>query len=142
LIFVIRTYTKKINRAILKEPKIYFYDVGLVIDEGARLENFVALSLLKHMKYLYDTRGENRTLAYLRTKDSREVDFALVHDDALEEIIEVKTSDTQPSQSLRYFGEKQKVPMIQLVKNMPHRELLSNDIRIVRIKEYLEELAM
>lgn len=142
LIFAVRTYTKKISRAILKEPKIYFYDVGLVIDEAARLENLVALSLLKSTKYLQDSQGINMTLAYLRTKDNKEVDFAIVKDDALQEIIEVKTSDTTPSKILRYFGERQDVPMIQLVQHMSQMELLSDGVRIVRMKEYLEQLAM
>lgn len=142
LIFTVRTFTKKIARAILKEPKIYFYDVGLVIDEAARLENFVALSLLKSVKYLQDSKGKNTALSYLRTKDNKEVDFALVTDDILQEIIEVKTSDTTPSKTLIYFGERQKVPMTQVVKNMSRPELLADGVRIVRMKEYLEGLAL
>jgi uncharacterized protein len=34
----------------MKEPKIYFYDTGLVNgDNGAKFENLVAVSLLKHV---------------------------------------------------------------------------------------------
>lgn len=48
VIFIVRPYTKKVRRAILKEPKIYFYDNGLVEgDEGVKFENLVANALLK-----------------------------------------------------------------------------------------------
>ena len=113
-----------------------------MIDEPARLENFVALSLLKSVRYLQDSKGVNTTLSYLRTRDNKEVDFALVTDDTLQEIIEVKTSDTTPSKTLIYFGERQNVPMTQVVKNMSRPELLTDGVRIVRMKEYLEGLAL
>lgn len=142
LVFSVRTFTKKVARAILKEPKIYFYDTGLVTSPEAQLENLVALSLIKQVKYLQDTQGIQGTLAYLRTKDNREVDFALVRDNVLQEIIEVKTSDTQPSSTLRYFGERQNVPMTQVVKEMRHAEIVSAGVRVVRLKEYLEGLVV
>jgi len=47
-----------IARSLSKEPKIFFYDNGLVIgDEGARLENLVAVSLLKHLNFIEYTKG-------------------------------------------------------------------------------------
>lgn len=97
LVFSLRTHTKKITHAIKKEPKIYFYDITLVADPAARLENLVALSLLKHAKYLHDTKGEDITIAYVRTKEDREVDLVIVKDGALAQLVEVKTSDTQPA---------------------------------------------
>ncbi|RJQ31972.1 ATP-binding protein [Candidatus Parcubacteria bacterium] len=143
IIFILRTYTKKINRSILKEPKIYFYDIGLVTDAGARLENLIALSLLKHAQYLKDTKGASLSLAYIRTKDGREADFAVTENDVLKEIIEVKTSDASPSKHLKYFAERHKgAAATQLVKEMRHRELSVDNIRIARIKEYLEGLAI
>ncbi|MDR9454058.1 MAG: AAA family ATPase, partial [Wenzhouxiangella sp.] len=40
IVFIIRPYHHNIARAILKEPKVYFYDTGLVLgDQGARFEN-------------------------------------------------------------------------------------------------------
>jgi len=47
-------------RAILKEPKIYFYDTGAVIgDRGAKLENAVAVCLRKWLHFLEDARGKD-----------------------------------------------------------------------------------
>jgi len=142
LVFIVRTYTKKIARAIKKEPKIYFYDAGLVVDPAARFENFVALALLKHSFYLHDMKGINMQVAYVRTKEDREVDFALIIDDELQELIEVKTSDTTAAASLQYYHKRLNVPVTQVVKDMRHAELSSNEVRIVRAQEFLKHLAL
>ena len=42
IVFIIKPYTHKINRSILKEPKIYFFDYGVINNEGVRFENLVA----------------------------------------------------------------------------------------------------
>jgi Predicted ATPase (AAA+ superfamily) len=43
-------YSKNIACSLLKEPKFYFFDTGLVQGDGrAKLENLVAVSLLKHV---------------------------------------------------------------------------------------------
>ena len=69
------TYSKNIARSLLKEPKIYFFDNGLVNgDEGAKLENAVAVCLLKHVYAKNDYLAEPYALHYLRTKDKLEVD--------------------------------------------------------------------
>jgi predicted AAA+ superfamily ATPase len=50
LIFRVKPYHKNITRALLKEPKFYFYDHAcLDTHEGAHLENIVASSLLKEL---------------------------------------------------------------------------------------------
>lgn len=141
IVFSLRPYTKKITRSILKEPKIYFYDVSLAVEPAARLENLVAFSLLKHARYTKDTEGIALSLSYIRTKDGREVDFAITQNDSLKEIIEVKTSDTTPSKHLAYFASRHpNVIASQIVKETRHKELLSGSVRIMRMKEYLEEL--
>ena len=39
IIFLVRPFHHNIARALLKEPKVYFYDTGLVIgDDGTRFE--------------------------------------------------------------------------------------------------------
>src|SRR3989339_268883 len=84
IVFRVTPYSKNIARSLLKEPKIYFYDTGLVMgDAGARFENFVAVSLLAHVSAMQDLQGENWELKYLRTKEQQEVDFALVKDDVI-----------------------------------------------------------
>lgn len=84
IIFVLPSYHRNIARAILKEPKIYFYDSGSVRgDESARFENTVALCLHKWLHFLEDSKGKNLSLHYLRDKEKREVDFVILEDGKL-----------------------------------------------------------
>lgn len=142
IVFSVRTYTKKITRSILKEPKIYFYDVSLVTNEGARLENLVAVSLYKHILYLQDSKGERWGLSYVRTRNHKEVDFALTLNDELKELIEVKTSDTTVSAELKYFGVRTGTMMTQVVKNTRHTELQQGKVRIIQLTKYLSGLSI
>ncbi len=107
VIFLVRPYSKNLARALLKEPKIYFYDTGRVSEAGgAKLENVVACALLKRANFLTDTQGSKCELYYLRDREKREVDFLTTKDNKLEFMVEVKTSDDQFSPSLRYFSER------------------------------------
>ena len=73
---------------------MYFYDTGMVKgDEGVKFENFIAVSLQKHLNAIEDYEGKRAALHYLRTKEKKEVDFALVVEDAQVELIEVKLSE-------------------------------------------------
>ncbi len=52
IVFRVTPYHRNIGRSLLKEPKIYFYDTGMVKgDDGIRLENPVATSLLKSLDF-------------------------------------------------------------------------------------------
>lgn len=119
VVFTVTPYSKNIARSLLKEPKIYFYDTGLVQgDEGAKLENTVAVSLLKHVSALTDSTGEDHRLHYLRTKDGLEVDFALTKNDVVEKMIEAKLSNQSLSKPLVSLHKKYAFPAVQIVKNL------------------------
>jgi uncharacterized protein len=120
LLFSIKPFTRSIPRAVLKPPKIYFFDNADVIgDEGNQFENLIATSLLKRMHYLVDRDGYRYELMYIRDKEGREVDFAIVKDGLLEELIEVKLSDDAISNSLRYYAERLNPRRaVQIVKNI------------------------
>jgi uncharacterized protein len=48
IIFRVAPFSRNIARSILKGPKVYFFDTGLVQgDEGIKFENMVAFCLLK-----------------------------------------------------------------------------------------------
>lgn len=142
LVFRVRPYSKNIARSLLKEPKIYFFDTGLVQgSEGAQLENLVAVSLLKSVYAARDYQGAQAKLAYLRTKDQKEVDFGIIHDDQIKQLIEVKLSDRDLSQSLVYFAQKYQLSAIQIVKNLQKPKQIK-DIKIIPLVDYLKELAL
>jgi len=109
LVFSVRPYTKSLTRAVLKPPKVYFFDNGDVSgDEGARFENLIAASLIKRLHFLEDREGYRYELRYIRDKEGREVDFAVLRDGQLEELIETKYSDEDLSKHLLYYAERLK----------------------------------
>ncbi len=141
IVFSIRPYTKKIARAILKEPKIYFYDTGLVIgDDGAKLENHTAVSLLKFALFKKDVSGEEYEVKYLRTKEGKETDFVLTKDTIPLAFYEVKNSDKALSKNLVYFVEKYNIHGIQLVRDLRYDTKPNPHIDIRDAEKYLKSL--
>ncbi len=140
VVFRVTPYSKNIARSLLKEPKIYFFDTGLVEgDDGAKFENLMAVSLLKHTCALTDYKAQEYKLHYLRTKDGVEVDFALALQGKIEQIIEAKLSDDSPSKGLVSFQKKYQYPAVQVVKNL-RREYVQQDIKILSAQTFLSEL--
>lgn len=143
IIFRVSPYHHNIARSLLKESKIYFFDNGMVkADDGIKLENFVAISLLKHLQAIEDYKGIKTRLFYIRTKDKREVDFALFVDDKVDAIIEVKLSNPNISKTLMYFQKKYHFPhAIQLVKNLRNSRV-ENGIEVKKVADFLNTLYM
>lgn len=140
IVFRVSPYTVKLSRSIRKEPKIYFFDTGLVTGSAAqKLENFVAVSLITKMYNNTDTLGKLHELHYLRTKDDREVDFALVKEQELQTMVEVKTTDEKVSSSLLWFKKKYDVPAFQIVQHLK-REQLAEGIELRRAENFLTEI--
>ena len=126
---------------MLKEPKIYFFDNGLVKGEaGAQFENLIAISLLKSIYAKNDYLAEPYELRYLRTKDGLEVDFALCKDEKIETIIEAKVSDSTASKTLEYFAQKYNIKGTQVVYNLDTERTSAKGIEIRKAKKYLENL--
>jgi hypothetical protein len=109
LVFSVRPFTRSLPRAVVKPPKVYFFDNADIIgDEGARFENLVASSLLKRMHFGEDRDGFRCELRYIRDKEGREVDFVLIKEGVIEELIEVKYSGDEISKSLLYYANRLK----------------------------------
>jgi uncharacterized protein len=140
IVFRITPFSRNMARSLLKEPKIYFFDVGLVKgDKGAKFENFIATCLLKHIFAKIDYRAENYSLKYLITKERQEVDFALVKDNQVEKMVEVKHADRSIHSGLRYFFEKYHIPAIQVVKELK-RERVDDGIEVIQAAHFLKSL--
>lgn len=142
IIFRVTPLHHNIARSILKEPKIYFYDTGMVRgDNGPRFENMMAVCLLKHVNAIEDYRGRRATLHYLRTKEKKEVDFAVAEEGQPTRIIETKLSDDRPSPSLLYFHEKYGLEAVQVVRHLG-QERMTGKIAIRRALNFLRELKL
>jgi predicted AAA+ superfamily ATPase len=142
LVFSVKPYTKSLPRAIQKPPKVYFFDNGDVLgDEGARFENLVATSLLKRLHFIEDRDGFRCELRYIRDKEGREVDFAIIREGVLEELVEVKYSDDIPSKHLAYYAQRLKPKKVtQLVAKLK-KPYDKNGIRIVDPLRYFTATA-
>jgi len=139
LVFIVRPYTKSLPRAVLKPPKVYFFDNGDVLgDEGARFENLVATSLLKRLHFLEDRDGYRYELRYIRDKEGREVDFVIVRDGELEELIEAKFSDENISKSLLYYAKRLNPKRATQIVATTKRPFDKNQIKVVDPVSYFQ----
>jgi predicted AAA+ superfamily ATPase len=137
-IIIVTPYSQKLAKAIVKAPKVYFYDNGEVNGtDGAKVENLVANHLLKRIQYLEDLTGDRYELNYLRDRDGHEVDFLIVKNRRPLLLIEVKVSDENRSPSLFYFMKKLKLEhSVQLVKNCKKTHT-KDGVKVTNLEEWL-----
>lgn len=142
VIFLVRPFHRNVARAILKEPKVYFFDTGYVRgDDGVKWENACGAMLLKHTHFEQDVLGKQSSLHYLRTKEGAEVDFVLCEDGVPTHLIECKHADNRPARSLvKFAGLFPQARAIQLVHDLRQEES-RNQVSIVKGAGWLAELA-
>lgn len=144
VIFKISPFHKNIARAILKAPKIYFYDTGQVLgDSGIKLENAVACALQKELHYREDCFGEERKLFYLRNKDGKEIDFCITVDNMPSLLIEVKWQDNNLSPNFEIFRKFfPEVKMIQISKELDREKTFPDGPEIRVASNWLSEFQL
>lgn len=104
IIFYLHPYSNNLLKRLVKTPKLYFYDTGLVCYltkwssadtlesgamNGAILENYVVAEIAK----TYWNCGMDPYMYYYRDKDAKEIDIVLEHDGVLNPIEIKKTSN-------------------------------------------------
>ena len=104
IIFYLQPYSDNLLKRLVKTPKLYFYDTGLVCYltrwssaetlesgtmNGAILENYVVSEIMK----TYLNSGKQPFMYYYRDKDAKEIDVILEHDGVLNPIEIKKTSN-------------------------------------------------
>jgi predicted AAA+ superfamily ATPase len=150
IIFLLPPYYKNYGKRIVKSPKIYFYDTGLLayltgVDEaslydkgamaGSLFENFMVSEILKRECH----HKTNATLYYLRTSHGVEVDL-IIDRKAQKEWIEIKSGETfKPKmlEAMSQFMEKndkgyliykgKTFPYPDLIKILPYDVYLNNE---------------
>ena len=103
IVKLLRPYYRNFNKRLVKAPKIYFYDTGVLCHllsinspreivthalRGALFENFVFAEMEKH----FFNRAESSPLYFWRDRRGREIDFLI--DRPRLKIVEVKSSQT------------------------------------------------
>jgi predicted AAA+ superfamily ATPase len=141
VIFKVTPYHKNIARALLKEPKYYFYDNGMVTgDNGAKLENLVACALLKETHFLADVEGINLEMHFIRDKDKREVDFLITKEGTPNHLLEVKWNDADLSPHLKRFLPEQSLRRTQIVGQLETAKSYQTGERVEPALQFLSQL--
>lgn len=139
--FRIYPFQNSLIKSLRKEPKLYLWDWSEVEDESIRLENMVALHLLKFCHFLADTAGYKSQLYYLRDKEQREVDFLVTVGNRIWFCVEVKASYKEIPSSLGYFASKLKIPFVYEVVGENGVDFLKDNIRVISLSKFLSALA-
>ena len=114
IIFYLHPYSNNLLKRLVKTPKLYFYDTGLVCYltkwssaetlesgamNGAILENYVVAEIRK----TYLNCGKEPYMYYYRDKDAKEIDIVLEHDGVLNPI-EIKKTSNPGTELIKVFG--------------------------------------
>jgi len=143
IVFRVLPFSKNIARAKKKQAKIYFFDCGRVRgDQGAKIENAVALALRKELDRIEDTEGYQTRLSFLQNKDQREIDFRIEVESHSPVYVEVKSGDTDESPSFSTFREALEEGSLreQWVLNLEKAFTTRNGVRIRPLLDALAHL--
>ncbi len=142
IIFSIQPYAKNIKRSLKAEKKIYLFDPLMIEQEGAALENTIALHLLKACHYWTDTAQGHFELFYVRTKEKEEVDFCICRDKKVWMLVECKSSDIHINPHLIKFTRllKPRFAFQAVRKKGFDRQNLATGIRIIDAERFLSML--
>lgn len=114
IIFYLHPYSNNLLKRLVKTPKLYFYDTGIVCYltkwsnaetlksgamNGAVLENYVVAEIMK----TYLNSGKEPFMYYYRDKDLKEIDIVLEHDGVLNPI-EIKKTSNPGTELTRVFS--------------------------------------
>ena len=114
IIFFLHPYSNNLLKRLVKTPKLYFYDTGLVsyltrwssaetlangAMSGAIFENYAVSEIAK----TYLGCGQEPYMYYYRDKDAKEIDIVLDRDGRLHPI-EIKRSSTPGKELTRVFS--------------------------------------
>jgi predicted AAA+ superfamily ATPase len=122
IIFYLHPFSNNLLKRLVKTPKLYFYDTGLVCYltrwssaetlesgamNGAALENYVVSEIAK----TYLNCGQEPFMYYYRDKDAKEIDIILEHDGVLNPI-EIKKTSNPSTELTKVFSllDKASVP--------------------------------
>jgi len=142
IVFRVTPWHRDVSRSLLKEPKIYFLDTGLVRGgPGIKLENAVAAMLLKHCHHRQDAEGKPVTLHTIRDKERHEIDFVLAEGSRITDLIEVKLTDPTPSPYLHRMAERlAPTRAVQLVAEL-RQAAQHGRVEVADAAEWLGQLA-
>lgn len=121
IIFLLHPYSNNVLKRVIKTPKVFFYDTGLVcyltkwsspeVAEsgamgGALLENFTVSEIIKG----YQNAGLEPYIYFYRDRDTKEIDVVMEGDGQLFPL-EIKKTASPDKRIVKTFGVINKAPL-------------------------------
>lgn len=121
IIFLLHPYSNNVLKRVIKTPKVYFYDTGLVCYltkwsspevaesgamSGALLENFAVSEIMKS----YQNAGLEPYIYFYRDRDTKEIDVIMEGDGQLFPL-EIKKTASPDKRIVKTFGVINKAPL-------------------------------
>ncbi len=153
VIFLLQPYYRNFNKRIIKAPKLYFYDTGIVCSLlrihraedvrnhylfGALFENLVISEILK----IFHHSGAPVSLFFLRESNGREIDCIIEkgHNDLI--AIEIKGGETYSSEYIKNINSfNRDLRLSNFKKAVVYtgiEKFETNEIKIIPWKNFLE----
>ncbi len=150
VIFFLQPYYKNFNKRVIKSPKLYFYDTGLLCNllrisdlsqindqtiKGALFENMV---VSEYMKKKYHKNERQTDLWFWRDSEGNEVDL-LIEKPHETEIVEIKSTQTIMSnlfKGLNYYAALE--TDAKLVKTLVYGGSERQERRVARVLPWSE----
>jgi len=111
-LFMLQPHDFGSDRNFRKRRKFFFQDAARVADTHAALVNQVAIAL----RQACDASEGRLRLAYIRDKEKRAIDFALVRDGKVATLVQVRRINRRPDRVLAYYlrrlGAEQAVQIV------------------------------
>jgi len=113
IIFLLQPYFNNLTKRVIKTPKVYFFDTGLVcyltgwktpetLENGAVsgniLENYAISEIIK--SYIHN--GEKPSIYFYRDKDQREIDL-IIEENGMLYPIEIKKKSNPTVEDIKHF---------------------------------------
>ncbi len=149
IIFLLPPFYENFGKRVVKSPKIYFYDTGLIsyltgittwdlYDKGplagALFENYIVSEIVKKECH----SASHNDLYFVRTSDKKEIDLLIDHK-SYRELIEIKKTATFRSAHAKtldlFMQDNDKGFILYNGERFPYREQLE----VINFGDYLEE---
>jgi hypothetical protein len=137
-IFEVPPYSKKVNRALKKDKKIYFFDWTLTKTAGSRFENYIAVEVANILSQWHDQGLGDFQLTYIRTRNGHECDFLILKNRSPWLMIEAKVKADKIPSHLFHFSEKLgKIPIVVLVQENSVLQIRNKNAFVVSASRFL-----
>lgn len=153
IVYLLRPYHRNISKRVVKSPKVYFTDTGLLAyllrypgadvlragpQAGALFENFMVIELLKYKL----NHNRNYELYFYRDSNANEIDI-LLDFGISRKMLEIKATATPRTEHLtnvKKLGAELKATKGYLVTLSGKREPVGKDIEVLPWRDILKAL--